>query len=148
VIDETPTAATDLLVRWHGRFDAVTLAPGEAVTVLRLRGPEAPRAWVRYEPAPNGGWLWAEVLDGDGTRPTTDRGWITPGWHRLELRWDSGAAIAPTGRVEVVVDGQPTGALEDLALGAVLLDAVDLGAMEAASPGGWLDADDYEVSRE
>lgn len=148
VIDDTPTAATDLLVRWHGRFDAVSLAPGETVTVLRLRDAEVPRAWVRFEPAPNGGWLWAEVLEADGTRPTTDRAWITPGWHHLELRWDSGAAIAPTGRVELAVDGQPAGALEDLALGATLLEAVDLGALEADAPGGWLEADDYEVSRD
>lgn len=147
VVDETPSGDTALRVTWHGRFDGVALAAGETVAVLRLVGSEEPRAWVRYEPGSGGGWLWAEVLEGDGALRGTERGWMPDGWHRVELTWDSGAAISSSGRLELLVDGASVGLLEDLALGSVLIEAVDLGAMEAPGSGGWVDADDYEVLR-
>jgi hypothetical protein len=148
VVDETPNGERRLFVRWYGRFDATGLEVGKRLTTLRLRGQQEVRAWVRYEAAGEGGWVWVDVAGEDGATISSARGWVSGGWHRLEVEWDSGNAIAPTGRVGLLLDGAAIGSIEGVALMTVLLDRVELGAIEADAPGGWLDLDDFATARQ
>lgn len=147
VVDESPSREGRLFIRWYTRFGASGLAPGEKLTFLRARGEREERASIRYEATSGGGWIWAEVAEEDGARRSSPRAAVGSGWHRLELEWDSGDAIAASGRVRLLLDGALVGSIENLALATVLLDAIELGVMEAEAPGGWVDFDDFASAR-
>jgi hypothetical protein len=148
VVDETPAAESELHVRWSVRLDAVGLAPGDEITLLRVvaSGGEN-RGWVRYEAGLAGGSVWAEVLGDDGVRRSGERTSLGAGWHRLELAWQVGSALAPTGSVELQVDGAAALEVSGVPLSRGLVEAVELGVVEAGSSGGWVDLDDYATAR-
>lgn len=148
VVDETPAGERRLFIRWYARFNGAGLDVGDQLTVLRVQGEHEERAWVIYEAATGGGWIWTDVATEDGTRKSTARGWVDGGWHRLDVEWDSGSAVAVSGRVGLLVDGAVVGSVENLALTTVLLEAIELGVVEAEAPGGWIDLDDYATARE
>ena len=148
VVDETPEAESELHVRWYVRLDAVGLAPGDEITLLRIVGSGGEdRGWVRYQAGVAGGSVCAEVLDDDGDRHTTEPLTIGAAWHRLELAWQAGSALSPTGAVGLQVDGGPASTASGLPLSGALVDAVELGVVEAGTSDGWLDVDDYATAR-
>ncbi len=133
---------------WYVRLDAVGLAPSDEVTLLRIVGSGGEdRGWVRYQAGVAGGSVWIEALGDDGAHHPTKPLAIGAGWHRLELAWQAGSTLSPTGSVGLQVDGGPPSTASGLPLSWAWVDAVELGVVEAGTSCGWLDVDDYATAR-
>ena len=149
LVEETPAGEASLFLRSYVRFDGVALEPGGKVSVLGMGDGIRERATVRYEADEEGGWLWVEVVEDDGTVVVSPRGRAGDGWHRLDLEWDAGAAITASGGVSLTVDGAEIASVDGLSLGALgLIESVKVGAWDATTEGGWIDFDEVAADRD
>jgi hypothetical protein len=147
VLDDSARGEPEVVVEWFGSFDQATIGPGHRFTFMEIGTNAEPEARTVYEAADFGGWVWVEVVDGNGDASSGERFAVGPGWHRFELHWRSGTPESPEGAVLFRVDGQAESGLALEAVLTVTVEEIRLGVMDSDGAGGSISLDDFLVAR-